>query len=143
MAPRVILLVLALSAIAIAVMPLRSDPKVIHPSNLNGTVQLNIHRGGAIVQPLLPINNSVNTVNITFNITGQACDLDDPLVFFYRPLFTNGSTVLLVFPSDFFFLNGCCGNITTLILNNSERWNIQFAWDGRKFVSQPIAYCCA
>jgi hypothetical protein len=122
-----------------------TKPGIIRPRlNNGGNTTLNIPRGGAIVQPVSALNNSVAQIDINFVITGQACDVGDPLVFYYSIVDDEAQNVLLRFPVDFFNLVQCCGpdEIVNLVNYGTTRMNIMFTWDGRKFSNEPQLDCC-
>jgi hypothetical protein len=121
--------------------PIAPGPFVLKPGIIRATITslnltiLNIPRGGAIIQPLEPIDNT-NLVTFTITITGQACDVFDPLVFSYRPLVVGGHPIVMSLPTGFFYYSTGCGGVQTAInLAHLERWVIVFRWDGQKFVN--------
>src|SRR6185436_5737099 len=125
----VVLLCLLIAAQAIQLPgPYVHKPGIIIPTinSLNET-HLNIPRGGAIIRPVAPINNT-DEVATSFIIDGQACDIGDPLTFYYGVLDTEGSNILLTFPTDLFNLVLCCGVDDTIIIVNSgsSQWNLKF-----------------
>lgn len=117
---------------------------VIRPiPDINGDVHLKIPRGGAIVKPVAPINNSAQ-VTMSFVIDGQACDLNDPLIFYFDVVDTeSGNDVILNFPSDFFLIHGCCGGSLSSV--NVRYWgelNLRTYWDGNLFADETDVGCC-
>lgn len=140
--------ILLLSAMVLAQNgPIAPGPYVLKPGIIRPTIStlnityLNIPRGGAIVKPVLPINNALD-VEFAVVITGQACDINDPLVLMYQPLFTDGESgsVIMTLPSDFFYYaTDCGGEDTTIDLSTMERWVLSFRWDGQKFVNAEEA----
>lgn len=120
-------------------------PGIIRPPDPDedGNVHLKIPRGGAIIQPLLPINNSIDAVEITFVIDGQACDVNDPLIFLYRTRNFGGQDIILSFTDPLFNLYGCCSAFTTVNMAAYGEWNLRAFWNGYHFTNEIIPDCCS
>jgi len=120
-----------------------SGPGIIRPiPDESGNVHLKIPRGGAVVQPLKPINNSVS-ISMNMVIDGQACEVNDPLIFYYKVLNIESGSVVLSFPSNFFFIPGCCsGSIDNINIANYARWSLRTRWDGERFIEDALPGCC-
>src|SRR5690348_4069733 len=87
--------------------PFILKPGIFRATATSNITRLNVPDGGMIVQPVANVNNNAAEVNITFVITGQACELNDPLIFMYQPDDVNGNAITLYFPSEFFFFTQC------------------------------------
>jgi hypothetical protein len=109
-----------------------------------GDVHLKVPRGGAMVQPVSPINNT-EEVEMTFVIDGQAVELNDPLIFFYSALLDSESgSVILNFPTDTFWIHGTCGaRITAADVVTYGAFNLHMYWDGQYFTNDLIPETCA
>ncbi len=139
----IVIVVVSLLSLVSAINFIPQGPYILKPgiiraanSALNITT-LNIPRGGAIVKPLRPIDNSIANVNITLQVNGEACQINDPLVFIYQVTDPEGDfNATLTFPEEFFYLITCGGGpVTSLELSLLERWVIQFRWDGDRFTN--------
>jgi hypothetical protein len=132
----VLLCTVALSTVS----TVRAVAYVIHPPTINAQNIINVTsiivpRGGVyVLSPV--IDNTGGDVTINITIKGQACELGDPLVFFYRAaLVGEAPSVIMNFPTAFFSISACGESVTSINLAIVERWAIQFVWDGHKFVN--------
>lgn len=128
--------------IALSIYGCFSRLPLIRPTpDQSGNVNLYIPRGGAVVKPVSPMNTSIT---MTMIIAGQACDLNDPLIFMYDNDISPGSGLVIAnFPSNSFYIHGCCaGSIGSFTLNVYQTWTLQTYWNGNKFVDNVPASCC-
>ncbi len=135
-----VLVVATIFSVSAHVTIIPPGPYVLKPGIIRATIDelnittLNIPRGGAIIQPLLPVNNS-DDVTFSLNVTGQACDIYDPLILMYERLDPESGLITMTLPDDFFYLTLCGVQATEVELASLERWVIQLHWDGEKFVN--------
>jgi hypothetical protein len=140
---RLCLFTLAITLLFLSAVWGASKPGIIRPvPDSNGNVYLKIPQGGAIIKPQVPVNNT-EAVTLTFIILGQACDLNDPLIFYYDVLDTNGADAILSFPADFFYLHACCGGrASSLNLLDLGNFSIHTTWNGNTFTDDIVPGCC-
>ncbi len=119
--------------------PYLLHPQLIRPVIVSNVTKLLVPRGGAYVQPLRPIDNSIGDVTINLTVGGEACELGDPLVLFFEVTTTGDGAfpVVVNFINAFYF--SPCGELeTSTDLSVLQRWAIPFLWDGTNFVSTDI-----
>lgn len=111
-------------------------PGIIRATIANGVSNVLIPRGGAIIQPVFPLDNSDGALPFTLTVKGQACAVGDPLILMYRPAVVTSPAIVMTLPQPFFNITECGVPATTIDLATRARWVLTFIWDGEKFVAQ-------
>ena len=140
-----VLILIVATAVVLSQHIISPGPYVLHPGIIRPTVDsnnntfLSIPRGGAYVQPLFAINNSVVEVTINLNILGEACAVGDPLILFYKVTTVGeGANAVTINFDDLFFYSPCGEFSSSADLSSLEKWVIPFLWNGENFVSTDI-----
>jgi len=114
------------------------SPGIIRATIADGVSIIGVPQGGAIVQPLLSLNNT-GALPFTLTVKGQACRVNDPLILMYRIDDPEGAAVIMTLPAPFFYVTECGAAVTTIDLSLRARWVLEFKWDGERFVAQQDA----